>query len=241
MKTAFLLLATAAASAVAYGLDTARIALPGDLATQAERMALSGFGGRNKGSFELEGFHGEFTRGESRLALLNSAYVSNRGKSSFTLRDGASSELISAQCEMSKKTVTIDIVTFDPKKMVYQCDFRRDGTLLGARLVIGHPKASGFKAKFLAMDTRRGEAHILDNHLLIDSLHAYQGTKLQSSAPVGYQLTHNNRAIAALELTDVNPTLYLVPDATDDLRRSVLATALALAVLRDPADSALEE
>lgn len=225
----------------AVALSTAQMDLPPDFAAQAERSSISGFGGRNKGTFALDRFKGEFTRGESRLSLLNSAYVSSKGKSSFTLRGENSDEIISGSCVMKKGAVTIDIVTFDPKKMSYQCDFTNAGQMLGARLVVGQPKAVGAKEKLLAKDLRRGEANVFNQHLLIESVHHYRGSRLQSQAPVGFLLRQGDRVVAALELTDVNPTLLVVPNISGDLRNGILATALALAVLRDPADSALED
>lgn len=51
----------------------------------------------------------------------------------------------------------------------------------------------------------------------------------------------DDKPVAALELTDVNPTLIVAMEMPEKLRHSVFATALALAVLRDPANSALEE
>jgi hypothetical protein len=142
---------------------------------------------------------------------------------------------------MKKSAVTIDIVTVDPKKMSYQCEFRNGGELLGARLIVGQPKADNVKGRFLAKDLRRGESVIFDQHLVIESVHNYKGTKLPSQPPVGYLLRQDGRPLAALELTDVNPKLFISYEISDELRRSVLATALALAVLRDPANSALEE
>lgn len=225
----------------AFGLETAKMQLPPDFVSQAERHPIAGFGGRNQGSFDVDRFHGDFTRSETRLSLLNSLYVSNKGKSSFLLRDLDANEIISASCAMKKGAVTIDIITFDPKKMSYQCDFTQAGQLLGSRLVLGQPKAVGAKEKILAKDLRRGEAILFDQHLLIESVHHYDGSKFQSQAPVGYLLRDGERLVAALELTDVNPTLFIVRDAPDKLRQSVLAAALAMAVLRDPADSALED
>lgn len=233
---AFLLLGN-----LAFALKTAQMQLPPDFMSLAERNPISGFGGHNKGSFSLDNFHGEFTRGESRMSLLNSLYVSNKGQSSFLLQDASSTEIISASCAMKKSAVTIDVLTFDPKKMSYQCDFTKAGQLLGSRLVLGQPKAEGVKEKLYAKDLRRGEAILFDQHLLIESVHKYEGSKLQSPAPVGYLLRDGEQVVAALELTDVNPTLFIMREASENLRHSVLATALALAVLRDPANSALED
>ena len=224
-----------------FGLPTAQMELPGDFGSHAERKKIAGFGGHNMGTFELENYRGEFTRGESRFSVKKTAFVSNKGKSSFTLRDVSASEIVSANCAMGKNSVTIGIVTFDPKKMTYQCDFTVGGQAVGSRLALGQPKASGAKEKFYAKDLRRGESNLFGQHLLIESVHNYKGSKFQSPAPVGYLILSEGKSVAALELTDVNPTLLLARDTPDELQRAVLATALALAVLRDPADSALEE
>lgn len=223
------------------GLNTAQMELPAEFGARAERIDISGFGGHNKGKFSFADFSGEFTRGESRLSVMDSAYVSNKGKSSFTLRDAGSAEILSAACQMKKGAVTIDIVTFDPKKLSYQCDFTHGDNLLGARLVVGQPKAKGMKEKMLAKDLRRGESNIFEQHLVIESVHRYKGSKFQSQPPVGYLLLQGDEVVAALELTDVNPTLYVALDVPGELRHSILATALSLAVLRDPANSALED
>jgi hypothetical protein len=229
------------ASVSALALPTARIELPEGLDSRAERLPVSGFGGHNKGVYQLAEYHGEFKRGESRLGVMDPLFVSNKGRSSFTLQDADAAELLRADCEFVRKSVTINVVTFDPKKMTYQCEFRREGSLLGARLAIGHPKPSGFKERLLARDSRRGESNIFEQHLFIESLHRYEKSRFDSSAPIGYVLSREGRAVAALELTDINPTVIIAPDLTADLRRSAIATALALSVLRDPANSALED
>lgn len=225
----------------ALGLATAHIDIPSELDDAAERLPVTGFGGRNKGSFEFAGYEGEFTRGESRLGIFDPLYVANRGKSSFTLRRSGSGETISGNCRMEKNAVSIGIVTFDPKKLSYVCDIRASSQPQGASLVLGQPKAKGFKERFLAKDLRRGELLLFGHYLTMQSVHDYKGTGLGSQSPLGYLLMQDERVIAALELTDVNPTIIVARDLSDDLRESVLAGALALAVLRDPANSALED
>jgi len=222
-------------------VTVAQIELPADFAAQAERTSIKGFGGHNKGKFRFGDFHGEFRRGESRLSVLDSVYVSNKGKSSFTLRDMDAREIVSGDCQMKKGAVTIDVVTFDPKKMSYQCDFRRADELLGARLVVGQPSAEGLKEKMLAKDLRRGESVLFEQHLGIESVHQYKNSKFQSQTPLGYLLLQGDRVVAAIELTDSNPAFFMLPELSSAQQDSVLATVLALAVLRDPANSALED
>lgn len=223
------------------GLATARIEIPAELDASAERLPITGFGGHNKGTFEFAGYHGEFTRGESRLGVFDPLYVANRGKSSFTLRRTGTDDSISGNCRMEKNAVTIGIVTFDPKKLSYICDIRASGRAHAATLVLGQPKAKGFRQRLLAKDLRRGELQLNGQFLTMESVHNYEGTSLGSQSPVGYLLMQGERVVAALELTDVNPTIIVARDLSADLRESVLAGAVALAVLRDPANSALED
>lgn len=228
-------------AAPALALEAARMALPEGFATAATRFEATGFGGHNKGEFALADYNGEFTRGESRLGVMDPLYVSSKGKSSFSIRDTSGEEILSAECRMGKKTVTIDVVTFDPKKMAYDCDFRSGGNLAGARLVLGQPKASGFKEKLFAADRRRGEAVIGDQHFTIESVHKYQGSKFSSQAPLGYLVESGGQVVAAVDLLDWNPIVFLPGDLQEGTRRSAIVVALALAVLRDPANSALED
>ena len=126
--------------------------------------------------------------------------------------------------------------------MSYRCDFSRGGTLQAASVVMGQPtKPTTWKERFRARDLRRGESVIGSQHLAFESVHTYKGSSLSSQAPVGYLVRSGDAVVGAVELTDWNPTLYLADDLDDDARQSLLITALAIAVLRDPADSALED
>ncbi|MGB5737848.1 MAG: hypothetical protein WBM54_00755, partial [Woeseia sp.] len=52
---------------ITLALTVAQMQLPDDFQAGATRISVSGFGGKNKGSFAFSGHSGEFTRGESRL------------------------------------------------------------------------------------------------------------------------------------------------------------------------------
>lgn len=235
------MLTSMAVAPFTFALEAARMALPADLQATSIRLEATGFGGRNKGTYSLGGYRGQFTRGESRLGIIDPLYVSNKGKSSFTLEDASGRVLMTASCRMGKGTVTIGVVTFDPKKMAYTCDFHGIDAEAGARLVLGQPKRDGMKEKFLAKDRRRGEATILSEHFIIDSVHEYAASKFSSQAPLGYLIASDNAVVAAVDLLDWNPIVFINPEATESLRKATLAVALALAVLRDPANSALED
>lgn len=219
--------------------EVARMALPGDLETRAQRLEISGFGGRNRGSYRLEDLQGEFTRIESRWAVLDPLYARNRAKSSFTLSGSDLASIVSAECEMTAATVTLRAVTFDPRKMTYQCSFARDGMPIDAQLVLGEVKPDSFRARLATRSERAGEAVIEGLRVGLASVHRYATSRLGSQVPVGYVLDIDGAQIAAIELTDSNPTLYLDLGLEGARRDVVLMAALALAVLRDPADSTL--
>jgi hypothetical protein len=218
--------------------ETARMQLPDDLAARVERQAIEGFGGRNEGRYTLGELTGEFTRIESRWAVGDPLLAQNRGRSSFTVSGPGFDSSLAASCEMRRTAVTVGVVTFDPDKMTYQCDLAGDGSRL---LVLGEPKPENFRARLLARAERRGEASFGGVTLEVRSVHRYEGSRLQAPMPVGYLLEIGGRPVAAVELTDVDPALYLPVGESAEVRAATIVTALALAVLRDPATSALED
>lgn len=217
----------------------ARMALPDELATRAERLSAEGFGGRNEGRYTLGNLTGEFTRIESRWAVADPLVAQNRGQSSFTLSGDGFAAPVAATCEMRRTSVTLGVITFDPDKMSYHCDL--DTGDEAPLLVLGQPKPENLRARVLARSDRRGEGTFGGVKLAIKSVHNYDGSRLQAPMPVGYLLEIGDRVVGAVELTDVNPAVYLPTEETADVRSAVIVTALALAVLRDPATSALED
>jgi hypothetical protein len=220
---------------------TARMALPDGFAERVERVELSGFAGRNQGRYQLGELAGDFTRIESRWALFDPLYAENRGRSSFTLAGPGFDEPVAATCEMRRGNVTLGVITFDPSKMTYECAFERAGVALGSSLVLGEPKRESLRERLVARSDRRGQAVHRGVTIDMRSVHQYQGTRLSAPMPVGYLLETEGRSVGALELTDVDPTVFLPIGESSAVREAVLVTALALAVLRDPATSALED
>jgi len=217
----------------------ARMALPDDLAARVERLTAQGFGGRNEGDYRLGDLAGEFTRIESRWAVADPLYAQNRGRSSFTLSGPGFDSPVAAACEMRRAAVTVGVITFDPDKMTYHCDLA--GGAGSPLLALGEPKPDNLRARVLARAERRGEATFDGVTLGIRSVHGYAGSRVQAPMPVGYLLELDGRAVGALELTDVDPVVYLPTVESTGVRSTVIVTALALAVLRDPANSALED
>jgi len=229
------------ASGIVSGLDTARMRLPDGFGGAEHRLEFDGFGGHNKGRYAIGAYSGEFTRSESRLGIFDPLYASNSGKSTFTFLRANAASPIEASCEFRKKSVTVGIVTFDPKKMHVNCDFRQEARPVGLRFGLGQPKPANMKERLLARSARRGEALIDDRYYTIESVHHYAGSKLSSQSPVGYTIAIDSRVVGALELTDWNPGGYLEPDLGDEIREDLLIVMLALAVIRDPANSVLED
>lgn len=236
-----ILLASIAVASFALALETARMDIPEDFERHSILHHAAGFGGWNKGNYHIGEYTGSFTRGESRLGIFDPLYVSSKGKGSFTFSSALSGDAIDASCRMSKGAITVGMVTFDPKKMNYQCDFHRNGALMGHRFVLGQAKPANMKERFLAKDLRKGEAILGDHHLSLTSVHKYRRSAFTSQAPLGYLVHKGDTLVAAIELTDWNPTLYVDNSLDDTAKESVLIAALAVAVLRDPADSALED
>jgi hypothetical protein len=220
--------------------QAARMELPEGFKERVERQSFEGFGGRNEGSFKLGDLSGEFTRIESRWAVADPLYAQNRGRSSFTLSGPGFDTPVAASCEMRRGSVTVGVFTFDPQKMTYQCDA---GGAASPLLVLGEPKPENFRARVLARAERRGEARFGEVTLSVRSVHRYSGSRLTASMPVGYLLEIADRTVGAVELTDVDPAIYLPTTKAEapDVRAAVVVAALALSVLRDPASSALED
>ena len=225
----------------ALGAKAASIRLPVEFADHSVRIPFTGFSGYNRGNYQGGEFQGEFTRIESRLGVFDPLYVANRGKSSFTIEQPIGTVRVAADCRAIERTATVRFVTLDLKKLVYSCEI--DGLDLTAdtRFVLGEPKREGFKEKLLARDRRIGEASVLGREFIFESVHEYQESKLNSQSPLGYLIHSDGELIAAVDLLDWSPIVHLYQDLTDTERLGATIVALALAVLRDPANSALEE
>lgn len=225
----------------AVALETARMALPAELSVRAERFEAHGFGGYNRGRYRLGALGGDFTRIESRWAIFDPLYARSRAKSSYTLEGPGFESPVSAECEMKEANVTIGVVTFDPEKMTYQCTFERRGLPLAAHFVLGETKPDTVKARMLARAERRGELVVDGVHVGLASVHRYEGSRFTSQAPVGYVLEVDGRAVGAVELTDVNPVVIIASELELATRNATLMASLAVAVLRDPENSALAD
>jgi hypothetical protein len=236
---AAVVLSMLAASQTALGAKGATIRLPENLATGSARIEFEGFGGYNRGNYRGAEFRGAFTRIESRLGVFDPLYVANKAKSSFTIEDADGAALIASECRAVERTATVKVVSIDFDKLTYECSFSGPEASGDTRFVLGEPKREGFKQKLLAQDRRTGEASVLGREFVFESVHEYQGSRLKSQTPLGYLLTSNGVAVAAVDLLDWNPIVHLSDTLSDTERRAATVVALALATLRDPANSTL--
>ena len=224
-----------------FGAKGAEIRLPDGFATVSTRVAFTGFDGFNHGHYSGAEFRGEFARIESRLGVFDPLYVANRGRSGFTVENANGVNEITAECRAIKRTAAIKSVTLDLKKFVYSCEFGGPAAAGEMSFVIGEPKREDFKEKLLARDRRAGEASILGHDFVVNSVHDYEGSKLSSQAPLGYLLESKGLIVGAVDMLDWNPIVHVREDLSNSQRKATMIVALSLAVLRDPANSALED
>ncbi|MDX1562786.1 MAG: hypothetical protein R3305_07650, partial [Gammaproteobacteria bacterium] len=196
MLTATLLLTIAAADLVARG---ATIKLPDGFAERSTRIEFTGFGGFNRGSFRGADYRGDFVRTETRWGIFDPLYVLNRGRSSFTLEDAGGTVNIEASCRVTRDVLTYRIVTVDVDKMSYECHYSGPDAP-GARFALGEPKREGFRERLAARERRIGEAFVLEQQFVIESVHNYEGTRLTSQKPLGYMIESDGIVVAAVDM-----------------------------------------
>lgn len=229
----------AVAAGFAAAAASARMQLPDDFLAAATSLPISGFGGRNSGDYRLGAGGGAFSRIESRLAVFDPLYVSNRGRSSFTLTGPEFGDGLSGECSFRENVVSAGVLTFDPKKLAYVCVLSRGNGEVAGAMTLGEPKPRSLRERVLAQAIRVGEAELGAVRVGIESVHRYAGARLVSDVPVGYTLRLDQRLAGAVELTDVEPTILPGGVADESERLALRAAALAVVVLRDPAKSAL--
>ena len=74
-----------AVPALTSAFETARMVMPDEFAADAERIAITGFGGRNRGQYRLGSYAGSFERIETRWAIFDPLYAASRARGAFML------------------------------------------------------------------------------------------------------------------------------------------------------------
>lgn len=205
------------------GLQTARIELPVPLA-QAVPLTMEGPIGAAQGTFALGATRGRFERQASRIELFN-RLAQDRAALSYTLEP----EGVRADCKLIGNTATLGVLQLPLKRAAYACSFSRDGQPLPQQLELQAVDAAAG-----TREERRGRFVAGSVTLEVQSLHRVQGSPLPLSAPVGYVLRHQGEPVAALDLNDLRPRLWLRAPS-EAVATAVMQAVPALALLWDPA------
>jgi hypothetical protein len=228
MRTTALLAALAAAASLsACAITPAEMARPAALQS-ASVTPITGIGGGQKGSFNVAGNAGAFTRSATHLSVFD-VFNMRDGGASFTLQGADFRDGLQVACTMRERTLNIDIVEFKPAPMALGCDVRAAGQPAPVMLEIQEAAPD-----FTNRQQRRGAVMIDGARLDIRSVHEIAGSPLPTSAPMGYVFERNGVAIGGVDLNN-GPALYEAPGASPADRRAVLLAAVALSVFWDPA------
>lgn len=210
----------------------AHMAIPTVLGDQPP-LAFEGMGGGQQGRFRAGPYFASYSRSDARLALFDAVVERRSGKASFSLEGPGIDRSITANCRVTERTITVSVISFNPQPMAYSCDFSRDGRALPARFEVEEGQT-----RMGTRQSRRGEIAIDNVVLQIASVHRLAGTGLETATPVGYLFEQDGALAGSVELTG-RPTARFAPGADVATQRAVMIAATALAVLWDPANSAL--
>jgi hypothetical protein len=216
-------------------ITPARMALPGLLDAEPP-LVFQGMGFGQKGRFSAGLYAASFSRSDTRLALFDALFERRSGKTSFVLEGPAIDGAITAECRVAERTVTISVISFNPKPMAYVCRFSNQGRTLPAHFELQEDR-SGL-AGMMMRQGRRGELAFDDVVLNIVSVHRLQGSGIETGTPIGYLFESEGVPVGAVELNG-KPAVRFAPGADAGARRAVMVAATALGVLWDPAESAL--
>ncbi|WP_418315486.1 hypothetical protein [Piscinibacter sakaiensis] len=123
------LLTIAAITAGCAAIEPARMQLPDELSSRSEVIELRGLDSGRHGSAELLGQTVTYERSASRLALFDDFSIANRAALRYSLI-AAGGETTTANCSVSRRTMSIGIVEWAPKPLTLQCEFAPSGTRL---------------------------------------------------------------------------------------------------------------
>jgi hypothetical protein len=225
----------AALLAACASIQPARMALPAALAEEPA-LVFEGMGFGQKGRFAAGPYAASFSRSDTRLALLDALIERRSGRTSFALEGPGIDGAIVAECRVGERTINISVISFTPKPMAYLCRFSHQGRTLPARFELQEER-SGI-AGMLMRQGRRGQ--LAFDHVVIDmiSVHRLQGSGIETGTPIGYLFESEGGPVGSVELNG-RPAVRFSPGADAATRRAVMVAATALAVLWDPAESAL--
>jgi len=218
------LAACLAGLAACASIPAAQMALPADLNATAA-VPVQGIGYGREGSFSVAGEQGRFRRGKDRLELFELvAFDRASTRYSLTLADG---RRVETACRGRQTTASVGILVGQPRPFKLECEW--NGAVHAHMDVAAPSWIPGTRAE-------RSGRFVAGNVVLeVKSVHDVQGSPLPLEAPIGYTLSHDGRAVGAIELNGPVPRLWRPAGAP--LAEPVTLAALALALLWDPAAS----
>ncbi|MXO61262.1 hypothetical protein GRI89_17090 [Altererythrobacter salegens] len=216
-------------------IQPAEMRVPQPLIDQSVRLPVEGIGGWNHGRFRTGDYAGDYERSEERLAFLD-AVVRNSGHSGFVIKGPGISSTIEADCRMRERVLDFGVVEFTPRRMSYRCEFTADGRAIPARFELQEVRTG--LAGALSRRERRGEIALGGEKLEIRSVHKLAGSPIEMATPIGYVFEQDGHPVGAVEING-QPVIYISDLSDEGLSRTITVGALALAVFRDPANSAL--
>lgn len=211
-------------------LPEARMQHPEGLGTDVQLLTVEGLGGGTRGRLRLDGAEGEFERSASRLGLADNRVERDRVQARYRLQTGAAAAAgDGAECHGGQTTLSAGILAAAVRRFAWRCDWAGAAP---ARLELAAP------------DTTVGPRHERQGRYQsgglvvgVRSEHRLQGTPLPLAQPAGYVFTHEGRVVGAIDLAAGAPRLWR-PAQPGPLQDAVTRSALALALLWDPAGAA---
>lgn len=230
LRRSAVLLAVAGLLGACGVVQPARMLMPKGLDTTTDRVTITGLGGLPSGEYRVGEYSGAFKRSATRLSFFD-IVVTDRANATFSVSGPGVARPLNARCGLAQRTANINVVTFTPRPLQYDCSF--DG-VPGAALVLQEGTESLTGA--LGQAQRRGYIEIAGTRLVLRSVHQVQGSPLRLEAPIGYVFEADGIAAGAIELNGTTPEVLLPKGG--DARQAVLLAALGLALVWDPANRA---
>lgn len=215
-------------------IQPARMRLPDNLAAITTTV-LRGLTGWNTGRFEAGDYLGTFRRSES-TEILGDSFTRRAARAGFTVSGPGLESAIEGRCRMEERSLDAEAET-PAEPMAYSCAFASEGQAIPAHLELRAVEGDETDTN---RHERRGEFELDGERIAIASVHDVEGLAGGTLAPIGYVFEKDGQPIGALDLSS-GPELKLPAGTEEDLARTLTLAALALAVLPDPAEGAIEE
>lgn len=227
LSTAFIL----SVALTGCSIREARIQTSPALAASAERIELTGMGIGQRGDFRLGSAAGYFTRSAERLGIFDPLVVKHRGGGTFRLSGLSDGSELAGRCSYRERVLNAGPVSVTADRLLFHCDFARDGRTIEAYLVIADPKSA--LGTLHGRGERSGMLLYEGREIAVRSIHRDVGGGLPTPAPLGYSFLVGGREIGAVDLNGLNKTLFVPRNGPE--REAVIAASIALSTFWDPA------